>query len=367
MLFQEPDDLRVLKNSLKKKIALSLFSLASILLLFEMVCWLLPVNEFRFTQDVNQQSPVIAFKKNTSGFYSLGAFLENSNYVTINNYGFVSDINYDSASPEPKIAVIGDSYIEALTVTWSDTIQGKLNKELETHSTYSFGISGAPLSQYLAFARFAKEKFSPEAYVFLIISNDFDESFKEIKNAAGFHYFTDPLDNEDPLELVPHSYSPSIPKRFAQQSRLACYLLKNLQLKSRLGDLFLRGGGISQIDNQEQRVAISNRATDYFLKLLPQMTEKDPSSVFLIVDAERARIYGHLSGKKLTYFEQVRSYFIDQAEGAGYNIIDLQEAFAEHYASDKKMFNFENDYHWNSLGHEVATEKLILKLRSKIN
>ena len=79
---------------------------------------------------------------------------------------------------KPIIAVIGDSYVEALQVKNKDAFHAILDKGLSSHDVYPIGISGS-LSQYIAFSRYAAEQFSPKLFVFLIIENDFDESFKK--------------------------------------------------------------------------------------------------------------------------------------------------------------------------------------------
>lgn len=345
------------------KIAASLLSLGFILVVLELACRFLPVNHGRVVPDINSDSPIVRFEPNATTHYSLGPFLKYSNKVKINNYGFVSNIDYNPDDPKPKIAIIGDSYIEALTVPWTETLQGRLNDEIDSHLFYSFGISGSPLSQYLAFARFAKEEFAPKSYVFLIIGNDFDESFYKYRPAPAFHYFTDPFDPQNPLELI--SYSPSFIKRIERRSRFGSYLRRNIKIQHRINVSAFPDEPKIPYTDLDKKISISNKATDHFIELLPKMTGKEAASIYFIIDGLRSTIYDPSSDQ--SYFESVRGYFIEKALSAGYNVIDLQPAFEQHFSRHRQLFNFEDDYHWNSLGHQIAAEEIgkTLDLSSK--
>jgi hypothetical protein len=80
-----------------------------------------------------------------------------------NNFGFINPQNYDSASGPPLLAVVGDSYIEALMVPFENTLQGRLARIVGLRGrVYSFGVSGAALSHYLAEAELARLRFHPD-------------------------------------------------------------------------------------------------------------------------------------------------------------------------------------------------------------
>ena len=83
-------------------------------------------------------------------FVKLGAILPATSIeVHSNNYGFINDVNHDENLASPLIAVIGDSYVEAIMVPFSNTITGRLvSYFVPTARVYSFAGSGVPLSQY---------------------------------------------------------------------------------------------------------------------------------------------------------------------------------------------------------------------------
>jgi hypothetical protein len=85
------------------------------------------------------------------------------------------------------LAVIGESYIEASSVRYPETMHGRLAKSMEGHlRVYSFAASGAPLSQYVTWARHAAKDYGATALVINVVGNDFDESLAIYKTAPGF-------------------------------------------------------------------------------------------------------------------------------------------------------------------------------------
>jgi hypothetical protein len=62
-------------------------------------------------------------------------------------------------------------------VPYPKTLYGRLAEKLEGRfRVYSFGASGAPLSQYLIWASYAVHKYGARAAVINVVGNDFDES-----------------------------------------------------------------------------------------------------------------------------------------------------------------------------------------------
>ena len=77
----------------------------------------------------------------------------------------------------PLLAVVGDSMIEAAMVPYRETLQARLAKELAGRlRVYSFAAAGAPLSQYLIWARHAVREYGAQALLISVVSNDFDQS-----------------------------------------------------------------------------------------------------------------------------------------------------------------------------------------------
>src|SRR5258708_8933818 len=120
------------------------------LLIVEIVLRFLPVNEGLRVLPVNQTNPILRFTPNRTSVWSKGWDFSLVNRVRTNNYGFVSNIDYDPLARSPLLAIIGDSYVEAAMVPYDKTSAARLAEKLRGLArVYTFASSGSPLSQYL--------------------------------------------------------------------------------------------------------------------------------------------------------------------------------------------------------------------------
>jgi hypothetical protein len=147
------------------------------LLVAEVVLRFLPRNELPPLLAVNAANPLLRFTPRQTFTYTRGWDFSLVTRGRTNNLGFVNDQDYDSTAATPLLAIVGDSFIEALMVPYAQTLQGRLAALAGSRArVYSFGVSGAPLSHYLVEADYARATFHPSAYVVLVVGNDFDES-----------------------------------------------------------------------------------------------------------------------------------------------------------------------------------------------
>ena len=350
-----------------KNILLTTVSLGLVLVLLEVVLRFFPVNAGLRTQPVNHASPVIHFEPDRTSTWSRFADFSMRNTVHANNYGFINDQDYAPSATLPLVAVIGDSYVEAAMVPYAQTLQGRLAADLkDRYRVYSFGVSGAPLSQYLAFAEFARETFRPGKMVFVIIANDYDESLLRYKNSPGLHYFRE---TGDGLVLERVDYAPSLLRRLVRQSRLCMYLINNLQAQNAIRPLFAskpeRYVGQTSADAGRERVSLSKQGVDAFFRLLPQYAGLPPEDIVLAVDALRPELYsGEEDGSaRDSYAAIMRNYFLGKARELGYPAIDMTVPFRQDYAEHGQRFEFPRDGHWNGRGHGVAARSVLPLIR----
>jgi len=333
----------------------------------ELIMRLLPVREPLETQPVNAANPYLHFKPGRDVLFSAGWNFEIVNTVRVNNYGFVNDQDYDPHAPTPLLAVIGDSYVEATQVPYGQAVHGRLAAYAGKRArVYSFASSGSPLSQYLAYAQFAKDRFHPDGLVIAIIGNDFDESLLDYKSEPGFHYFKREAAGGFDLALIP--FTPSSLHRALRRSALARHIHGNGLLTAatrRLYALF-RGEQAVYVGNVEaqadaSRLKESQDAVEYFLEALPSYSGLRPDRIVFVVDGMRPHLYDaqKLEQAQGSYFGRMREYFMKAAAARGYAVADLQPRFLERHAREGIRFEWDIDAHWNAYGHEEAAAAVI--------
>jgi len=343
-----------------------LLSIAVGLILAEVFLRFLPVNEGLRAQPVNEQNPVFRFEPNRDATYSSQWNFAIVNDVHVNNAGFVSDHDYNANDSRPLLAVIGDSYIEAIMVPYAETLQGRLAKKLGTSGRiYSFAASGAGLPQYLVWAKFAAETYKPDAFLFNIISNDFAESLQEFEHSPGFHRFT--RGAQGSAEFIRTDYEPSLIRRLLRKSALAMYLFTNIKVQNianfqlNLGKNDNRWVANVKATDSKENLEKYRWAIDRFLDLVPAHVSLPPSKVILSFDGFRPHMY---QGEKELQFalnstwSQMRRYFMAQARTRGYVVVDGHQAFMADYTRNGKRFEFPTDSHWNGNGHRVIAEEI---------
>ena len=344
-------------------------SIVAILLGMELFLRFFPVSEGLRGVPVNEANPVYRFSPNRVLRWSKGWNFTLVNEIRTNNYGFISDTDYDPAARSPLLAVIGDSFVEAAMVPYDRTAAGILGRLAgNVGRIYSFGSSGSALSQYLAYAKYARDEFHPDGMVFIIVGNDFDESLMKYRSHPGFHYFVEQGDGRLVLQRIDRS----IPwwKDVLVMPALGQYIVMNLEvgnvverLKHRISS-FLGGGrrfvGNAAAAAEPDRVRDSERAVDEFLLRLPQMSGLPAHKVVLVLDAPRPEIYtpDDLQAVQNSYFEVMRRYLIRAASANGFEVIDLEPVFLADYQRRGVRFEHPNDYHWNPIGHEVVARSI---------
>lgn len=350
--------------NLIKNIFLAAATLLVLFMIMEGVLRLLPVNAGFRTHPVNDAAPIAHYQPNRTYIWSRFPDFSMRNRIHANNLGFINNQDYTADDPRPVIAVIGDSFVEAAMVPYDQTVQGKLAAGLSPrYRVYSFAMSGAPLSQYLAYAQYARDTFRPEKMVIVIVSNDFDESLLKYKNSPGFHYFKPDADGKLNLQRI--DFAPSYLRRILRHSRLCMYLVNNLQIQHTIAQLFAEKTGPSvgqtKAEASKERLHDSRMAVDTFLRLLPEYAGLARNDLILAVDALRPHIYtaeGREEAKG-SYADLMRRYLLQRATKEGYLAIDLTKPFLEDYATAGKPFEFKKDGHWNARGHGVVAKTLL--------
>jgi hypothetical protein len=327
---------------------------------------LLPVSDPPHLLAVSSDNPVARYEPNLDYRYSSGWNFSIRANKRSNNYGYINPSDYHPEEATPLLMVVGDSYVESHSIDAGKSAAEILNRAVQGKGrVYSIGLSGAPLSQYLVFAEFSAATFRPNAMVFVIIENDFDESLLKYNADPRFHYFEEHGD-QFTLRRVDYEISPV--KKILRSSAFVRYVWWNLQggaLRQNLQRFFCRAEDAEACSGKtpaalDQRVEDSKRAVDYFLDQLPIKTKLDSKSMVFVLDAIRPAMYSSEALLKAEngYVSRMRRYFMQQASSRGYEVIDMQPAFIRQHRLDNSRFEFPTDAHWNALGNALVAEEI---------
>jgi len=346
-----------------------LLGVTATVLTLEVVLRAFPVNEGLHATPVNQDNPILKFEPNRISTWSKRWNFSIVNKVKTNNYGFVNDIDYDPNATTPLLAIVGDSYVEAAMVPYKQTAAGILARALAPKArAYSFGASGSALSQYLAYCRYARDTFRPDALVIVVDGNDYSESLLQYKSDPAFHYFVRSPDGTLILQRV--DFEVTLWRSLVRRSALGMYLATNVHAQNWAHYIknyyfqFVSQSPPSLTDAsagaERKRIVESQEAVDTFLKLLPSLSGLPRSRIIMVVDGMRETIYDTERvasiAAYMAYVDVMRRYFIAKAQADGFEVIDMQPRFLDHYRRYGEKFEFATDRHWNPLGHTVVAD-----------
>src|SRR5262249_28203879 len=197
---------------------------------------------------------------------------------------------------------------------------------------YSFGGSGAPLSQYLVWAQYAAQKYRPSGVAIVVVGNDFDESLWTYNQHPGQHVYARGPDGA--LHLHRLDFRPSPFRLLVRHSALGRYLVFNLQALDTIRTFTARWGLSSAAQAQTpeyvgntaaaaspERIRDSEEAITAFFDDLAKMVPLAPDRIVFLVDG--ARYAGEVAAVERSYFGLMRQRFMSEAARHGHEVVDL--------------------------------------------
>lgn len=293
-----------------------------------------------------------------SGVFSVGSFAEGRGRWRINNDGWNSAIDYSRDSRRPLIAIIGDSFVEAVHVDADKNFGALVRRDLEgAAEVYTLGASGTPLSGYLALARYAKREFRPDVLVLNVVYNDFAESVYALQPNPSFLQFD--LRGNEVVEVSPRGYTSSSLRRTLRHSALARWVVINCKLTRNFSRAFDRQGSQAAF-LLRQRPVIEPVADAIFARL---QAENPGIPVIVLLDGPRQRMFAdERSQERLRWIPAMMRRL---SRKYGFEFIDLERRLEESSVRTGKRVDYESDYHWNEAGHRLAADALLLALRRR--
>jgi hypothetical protein len=326
----------------------------------EVVLRFMPVAWAPAVQPPTATDPIQRYVANAPFTWSLGWNFYHVVHGRTNAQGFVADYDYSTSVSKPTLAVIGDSFVEALMVPFAESLTGRLQAMLgDRAQAIAIAQAGSPFSQYVAYAAHACAAYRPQRMVVPAISNDFDESVYANRVREGIHHLHPRAGGGFELKLTP-----ARPLRWyeqiARRSALALYLIRNLEAQRLIASFGVGAAraGAAPAGNgaaAAARLDEGRKVAEWFLHALPRAACLPPSAIVLVVDALRPQLYddAQLEGARATYFGRLRAELMARARAQGFVVIDAEDVMRADYRVNRQPFEFETDMHWNAHAHAV--------------
>jgi hypothetical protein len=270
----------------------------------------------------------------------------------------------------PRVAVVGDSMVEAMQVAHDRSMSERLAEELshdgKRTEVYRFAMSGAPLSQYLHMIEREVLAYRPDWIVVLLIHNDFDETFQFVQGRYTSSFLKLRVDDGKIEEVAPVPWKAGLTE-WARHSATARFWYYRWRVRiDTIRDLFLPAAR-AETDRWEANIASEpllrqlptiRLTTDYVFARLAALGQREGTRVLLAMDGVRAAIYSGRSSDILT----LNRLCAGLAARHGLPFVDLHAAFGADWSVHRKKFEYESDYHWNEYGHAVAARAVALAM-----
>jgi GDSL-like Lipase/Acylhydrolase family len=290
----------------------------------------------------------------------------------INGQGWNSGIGDYRKARRPgveRIAVVGDSYIEALQVPYNRSVGEDLAADFAADDggrveAYRFAISGAPMSQYLQMIEHAVAPYRPDWVVVLIVHNDFDESYKFKQGRYTSSFLKLRVKDGRVLgEIPPTPWHPGMVE-WLRQTATARFFLYRWQVRPQLlVNLLLPPAHAMVAANTEIDAVLSDiqgvkAVTDYLFARMDGAVHAMGGRLLLAMDGDRYAIYHNAASPALELNR------IAAATAARHHIpfVDLEPVFRADWRAHHRRFDFNADGHWNEHGHQIAAAAIAAAL-----
>lgn len=343
------------------------------LLVFFLVCELVV---FRFVlpaTDIPENAfakGVIRYAPEQTGVWRKGNEIEAP--YRINQDGWnsgISDYREERTPGTGRIAVIGDSYVEAFMVpfdsSFAELTQNGLGARGCPVEVYRFGISGAPFSQYLHVLQREALDFRPDWVVVSLVHNDFTESFEFKPGRYTSSFLKLSIDGDSvKREISPLPYHPSSWDwlRFTATFR---YLYYTRHLNFDLVRDLVFGAAPNNyqanidVDATMTRLHGIRIATDYLIGRMAAIAKAHDIGLLFLMDGDRQAIYDGAKDAGQAGPLAINQLVAELTSRHGVPFIDLHSHFARDWQQRRVHFEHVADWHWNATGHRLAADVLI--------
>ena len=332
-------------------------ALGSALLLtaLELALRLLPVQNGIAAGDPSIDWPTHRLIANVHYTYSDGWNLRNVHRGVTNNMGYVAPFAYVPGSQ--AIAVVGNSFIEALMDRYQDTLQGQLAGQVrDAPAILNFGSSGATLPDYIGVGPMVSRRFHVRWVVILVVGGDFIKGFAPPPGLFGWS-----AEDTPPVKLRPDDVR-SDTVRLIRSLAIVRYVRGNLEFDLR-HFLHTSVKGAPQACVREGLRPGDLELITRYADGLPAAYGVAPSRVILVFDSDRAELYRTHGASTLsscpTRDDLALRALAATAASRGEHVINLEPIFAAYFRATGRRLDYSPlDYHWNAVAHGLAAAQV---------
>jgi hypothetical protein len=263
--------------------------------------------------------------------------------------------------------VVGDSFVEALQVPYDRSMGERLAAELAHDArqveVYRFGISGAPMSQYLNMLEHEVAQYRPDLIVVVIVHNDFNESFEFVPGRYTSSFLKLRVEHGRVVGEIPPAPWQATPAEGLRHTAWARFLyyrwlvrpesLENLVTAARADNgRFSANVDPSKIAASREDMAA---AADYTFGRIAAVAQAMGARLLMAMDGDRGAIYRGDANPLSLVLNRIAA---EAARQHGIQFVDLHPVFATDWGINHLSFGFESDGHWNERGHAVAAKAI---------
>lgn len=370
-----------MKDLIKNILFITIPTLVILFLLMEVILSFFMPLPSRPKAIYDEQTNLLRFSPESgTGTYTKGKFFQIRADWSINNKGWNYPVDYKDNPDKDLIAIMGDSYVEALQVDADKKFPYLLREMIkDDYEVYAFGKSLYPLSQYLHLSRYVSERYNPSTLVFTVVHNDFNESIEGQVDDRRFQALMQLIIESDSsiTEREPyyHEYlqerlNPGLFRRIVLKSRVQRYIrysnYLNIQpvnitikfLKNLKTTELNQNPGFEDNVNTERVLEMKNQIEIAVYYVIKKIREENPHRrIIFMLDAPRFSIYAGTPVKNSSNF-WLHDLMREATEENNVEFIDLALLMENDYLQNHRRFNTEIDSHWNEYGHQFVAEVL---------
>lgn len=289
---------------------------------------------------------------------------------TINAQGWNAPRDYDGREHVP-VAMIGDSFVEALQVPTGMSVGGRLEAYLGPGDQVNrFGISGAPMSEYVHMARVVIARYHPDMIIVVLVHNDFTESFDP--PAVPLYQAFERV-NAQTLQTIPATpYQERAGSRvMASDWATGRATVKAYRDLVFLWQMLMHQWGHPSPEMGVDVVELSTHwpqvlaVTTYLFQQFATLRDETHTPILFVMDGVREFVHlQEVRGLEMLSPSDSDVYGLNllAAEYAmtnHFSFVDLTPVFQADWMAYHVPFDFPMDYHWNSRTHDLVARTLL--------